>query len=157
MTQNTEQSARTDTGRLRKAWRAQIIGIGDDFGTLVYAPTAGKARYQRLLDTNSDRVTFAEIRISRSRQDDKVLPIADEAIATLSGEQRSALTHTLENGRFYTSTEDKTLCSLVQLGLARNTGRGWNDGEAYFVLTNAGRTAALSLTPLYPEYPEYRA
>ncbi|MCP1236472.1 hypothetical protein NKW55_07605 [Gluconobacter kondonii] len=150
-------SSRMDTGRVRKAWRVKIRGQDNLIGTLVYAPTAGKARYQRLLGTDSDYVTFADISVNRSAQDDLILPLADHAVATLDSEQKSTLTHTLRNDRFYTSADDRTMCSLAHAGLVRNTGRGWNEGEAYFVLTDTGRTAALSLMPLYPEYPEYRA
>ncbi|MFT8480214.1 hypothetical protein [Gluconobacter oxydans] len=150
-------SGRTETGRVRKAWRVKIKGRGYSLGTLIYAPTAGKARYQELLGTDSDYVTFADISVTRAAQDDIILPVTDQAVAALDREQKSALTHTLDNGRFYTSTDDRTMSCLAQAGLVRNTGRGWNEGEAYFVLTDAGRTAAMSLMPLYPEYPEYRA
>ncbi|MBF0887731.1 hypothetical protein [Gluconobacter cadivus] len=150
-------SSRMDTGRVRKAWHVKIRGEDNLIGTLVYAPTAGKARYQKFLSTDCDGVTFASISVTRSAQDDLIVPLADHAVAALDSEQKSALTHTLENGRFYTSTDDRTMCRLAQAGLVRNTGRGWNEGEAYFVLTDSGRTAAISLMPLYPEYPEYRA
>lgn len=150
-------SGRTDTGRVRKAWRVKIRGEGNLIGTLVYAPTAGKARYQKFLSADCDSVTFASISVTRAASDDTVLPVVDEAVAVLDSEKKSALTHTLENGRFYTSTDDRVMSCLAQAGLVRNTGRGWNEGEAYFVLTDTGRTAAMSLMPLYPEYPEYRA
>ncbi|MFT9364872.1 MAG: hypothetical protein ABF572_04940 [Gluconobacter sp.] len=133
---------------MRKAWLVLIRGY--EFGQIVYAPTAGKARYQRLLNIDSDRATFADLSAQRAKHKDIVLPVADQAVAALDSEQKSALTHTLENGRFYTSTDDTTMCSLALARLVRN-------GEAYFVLTDSGRTAAMSLMPLYPEYPEYRA
>ncbi|KXV47395.1 hypothetical protein AD945_10095 [Gluconobacter albidus] len=150
-------SGRTDTGRVRKAWRVKIVGEDNLIGTLVYAPTAGKARYQKFLSADCDSITFASIRVTRASSDDEVFPVIDEAVAALDSEQKSTLTHTLENGRFYTSTNDRTMFCLTQAGLVRNTGRGWSEGEAYFVLTDTGRTAAMSLMPLYPEYPEYRA
>ncbi|MBS1093000.1 hypothetical protein JK208_15655 [Gluconobacter sp. Dm-74] len=148
-------SGRAETVRVRKAWLVLIRGY--EFGQIVYAPTAGKARYQRLLNIDSDRATFADLSAQRAKHKDIVLPVADQAVAALDSEQKSALTHTLENGRFYTSTDDRTMCSLAQARLVRNTDRGWGKGEAYFVLTDSGRTAAMSLMPLYPEYPEYRA
>ncbi|MBF0892075.1 hypothetical protein HKD28_11750 [Gluconobacter sp. LMG 1744] len=141
-------SGRAETVRVRKAWLVLIRGY--EFGQIVYAPTAGKARYQRLLNIDSDRATFADLSAQRAKHKDIVLPVADQAVAALDSEQKSALTHTLENGRFYTSTDDTTMCSLALARLVRN-------GEAYFVLTDSGRTAAMSLMPLYPEYPEYRA
>jgi len=150
-------SGHTDTGRVRKAWRVKIMGEDNLGGTLIYAPTAGKARYQRFRSADCDGITFASISVTRAASDDEVFPVVDDAIAALDSEQKSTLTHTLKNGRFYTSADDRTMCRLVQAGLVKNTGRGWNEMEAYFVLTDAGRTAALSLTPLYPEYPEHRA
>jgi len=159
MTQKVSRSAgmRGRTGRVRKAWRVKIMGKGCVLGELIYAPTAGKARYQKFLSADCDGITFASISVTRAASDDTVLPVVDEAVAALDREQKSTLTHTLKNGRFYTSTDDKTMSCLTQAGLVRNTGRGWDEGEAYFVLTDTGRTAALSLMPLYPEYPEYRA
>lgn len=146
---------RSGTGRIRKAWRAQIMGRGYNIGEIIYAPTAGKARYQKFLNADCDSITFASIRVTRSSENDIVMPVVDEAVSVLDEEQKSTITHTMNNGRFYTSKDDKTLCNLMQAGFMRDTGRGWNDGETYFVLTDAGRAAALSLAPLYPEYPEY--
>lgn len=148
-------SGRADTARVRKAWRAQIMDPEYGLGEIIYAPTASKARYQKFLRADCDSIVLTNIRVTREPSEDIIVPEADDAITRLDKEQQSALTHTLHNGRFYTSTEDKTLCSLVQAGLAKNTGRGWNKDEVYFVLTDTGRTAAESLLPVYPEYPEY--
>lgn len=143
--------------RVRKAWRATFANDFHGIGELIYAPTASKARYQKFLSVDCDSVTFASIRVTRSASEDITLPVVDKAIEALDAEQKSVLNHTLENGRFYTATDDKTIGSLVQAALVRDTGRGWNKGESYFVLTDAGRDAAASLQPIYPAYPEYRA
>lgn len=146
---------RNSTGRIRKAWRTQILGVGYGGREIIYAPTAEKARYQKFLNVDCDSITFASIRVTRSPEDDIMIPVVDGATSALDKEQKSTLMHTMKNGRFYTSKDDKTLCSLVQAGFMRDTGRGWNDGETYFVLTDAGHAATRSLEPLYPEYPEY--
>ncbi|MFT8354076.1 MAG: hypothetical protein ABF617_05680 [Gluconobacter japonicus] len=143
--------------RIRKAWRATFADDFHGIGELISAPTASKARYQKFLSADCDAVTFASIRVTRSPDDDIILPAVDAITAALDEEAKSVLNHTLINKRFYTATDDKAICSLVQAGLLENTGRGWNTGESYFVLTDAGHTAAVSLRPIYPAYPEYRA
>ncbi|OAG72897.1 hypothetical protein A0J51_01509 [Gluconobacter japonicus] len=150
-------SGRTDAARLRKAWRTQLMGLDCDPGEIIYAPTASKARYQTLRRANCESITFASIRVTRSPDNDDTLPAVDAVTDALSEEAKSVLDHTLINKRFYTATDDQAICSLVQAGLLEDTGRGWNAGESYFVLTDAGHTAAVSLRPIYPEYPEYRA
>ncbi|KXV23869.1 hypothetical protein AD942_11085 [Gluconobacter japonicus] len=150
-------SGRTDTARLRKAWRAQIMDPDYDLGEIIYAPTASKARYQTLRRANCESITLTGIRVKRTPDNDIILPAVDAVTAALDEEAKSVLNHTLINKRFYTAKDDKAICSLVQAGLLEDTGRGWNAGESYFVLTDAGHTAAVSLRPIYPEYPEYRA
>jgi len=119
--------------RTRKAWRAQIMDPDYGLGEIIYAPTASKARYQKFLSVDCDAVIFASIRVTRSPDDDIILPAVDAITAALDEEAKSVLNQTLINKRFYTATDDKAICSLVQAGLLENTGRGWNTGESYFV------------------------
>ncbi|MFT9381114.1 hypothetical protein [Gluconobacter sp. P5B12] len=150
-------SGRRDTTRVRKAWHAQIMDPAYGLGEIIYAPTASKARYQKFLGADCDSITFASIRVRRMPDEDIILPAVDTVTAALDEEAKSVLNHTLINQRFYTATDDKAICSLVKAGLMKATGRGWNTGESYFVLTDAGHTAAVSLQPIYPNYPGYRA
>lgn len=148
-------SGRTDTARVRKAWDVQLMGLDFDPGEIIYAPTASKARYQILRRANCESITFASLRVRRSPDNDIILPAVDTVTAALDDEAKSVLNHTLINQRFYTATDDTAICSLVKAGLMEATGRGWNTGESYFVLTDTGHTAAVSLRPIYPAYPEY--
>ncbi|GFE97723.1 hypothetical protein [Gluconobacter sp. Gdi] len=150
-------NGRRDATRVRKAWHAQIMDPAYGLGEIIYAPTASKARYQKFLGADCDSITFASIRVKRMPDEDIILPAVDAVTAALDEEAKSVLNHTLINKRFYTATDDKAICSLVKAGLMKATGRGWNTGESYFVLTDAGHTAAVSLRPIYPNYPEYRA
>ncbi|MFT8777725.1 MAG: hypothetical protein ABF893_13895 [Gluconacetobacter liquefaciens] len=149
----------TERTRLRKAWWVTVKG--HDKSETYYAATAGKARMQAWYSIDSERVRIVDIVVRRNYAADALLPAPGPIAVSLSRQESNALLHAFgANGvdptkagcrdYFYTSPADPTLCSLVSRGLMKApAGDKWKDGMGYFILSQAGREVALSLTPLY--------
>ncbi len=145
--------------RLRKAWIVTVKGY--DKSVTYYAATAGKARMQAWYSIDSDTVRIVDIVVRRNAAADVLLPAPGPIALSLSDPESRALLHAFGandvdptkagyRDYFYTSPDDPTLCSLASRGLMKApAGDKWDDGMGYFILTQEGREAALSLTPLY--------
>lgn len=146
------------TERIRKAWTVRVAWWDEDDSCTLYGPSASKVRSKVQRDV--DGVTFADITVRRCKERDITLPVPDEIALGLTPKERHALLHAhgstcgdvMKAGfrdYFYTSANDPVLCSLVEKGLMRRTGKGWGDESVYFVTTDAGKHCANSLTPEY--------
>lgn len=145
--------------RLRKAWRVQPKGW--DATEIVFAPTASKARREawHAIGGVFD-VRYIDVNVRRERGQDVVLPSPDPLAARLTDAEWHCLLHAfgattnpLRAGYrdyFYTRHDDPPLVALVKHGLmSLMEGYPYDEGMAYFVLTDRGKHVALSLTPAY--------
>lgn len=146
--------------RTRKAWRVTVRGY--DHESTVYAPNAGKARYEVFLDVSdvNDGISFPDIRVSRDRHLDRVMPELPPEAAGVSRMALRKLLHACGATReqpekcgyrdhFYCSANDAGMAELVNAGLMQTKGKGWASGECYFYATQLGQIAARALCPLY--------
>ncbi|MFT8506658.1 hypothetical protein [Acetobacter sp.] len=146
--------------RTRKAWRVTVRGY--DFESTVYAPTAGKARYEVFLGISdvNNAISFPDIRVLRHRGMDRSMPELPPEAAGVSKMALEKLLHACGATReqpekcgsrdhFYCSTGDTGMAELVSAGLMRPKGTGWAKGECYFQATQLGQIAARALCPLY--------
>jgi hypothetical protein len=144
--------------RLRKAWYCRIQG--EDQGDLVFAETAGKARYKLLLslqDICSD-ATFSDIIVHRERAADIELPDTHPMVSDLTDRQAGIVTHAFGvrpagyREHYVTNEDDSELSSLVEKGLFTKGGRLYlPEGQIVFILTDLGKSVASSLQPTYPD------
>ncbi|MGV4855808.1 hypothetical protein [Acetobacter senegalensis] len=146
--------------RIRKAWRTAVRGYdGED---IVYAATAGKARYKKYLDVSdcNESLTFADIKVRRDKAADIVLPDAPIISAKVSQRALEKLLHACGASRerpekcgcrdhFYCDAKNEDMAELVNAGLMIGPGKGWEEGYAYFRATSIGQKTALALCPLY--------
>lgn len=146
--------------RTRKAWRVTVRGY--DFESTVYAPSAGKARYEVFLDVSdtNNAISFPDIRVLRYRGMDRSMPGLPPEAAGVSKMALEKLLHACGATRerpekcgsrdhFYCSTNDTGMAELVSAGLMQPKGTGWAKGECYFQATQLGQIAARALCPLY--------
>ncbi|MCG0998156.1 hypothetical protein [Acetobacter persici] len=146
--------------RLRKAWKTSVKGYEGE--NIVYAETAGKARYQVYLDVSdcNDAVKFADIKVLRNKTADVVLP-------DLPGAAKNVTQHALEKllhacgatrgnpykcgyrGHFYCNAQNAHMAELVDAGLMHRSEKGWGEGMVYFHATDIGQKTALAMIPLY--------
>jgi len=147
--------------RLRKAWSVRVAGY--DHAEIYYAATAYKARllgFWSVSDCNS-AVRMIDVKAHRAPQRDMKLPVADAVALDLPEEDRRCLLHAFGADQcdpikagyrdyFYTFRDDPPLVRLTEIGLMKPMdGDKFGENMTYFVLTPAGKHAALSLTPEY--------
>ncbi|MFT8369283.1 MAG: hypothetical protein ABF646_11090 [Acetobacter papayae] len=129
--------------RTRKAWRVTVRGY--DFESTVYAPSAGKARYEVFLEVSdvNGGLSFPDIRVLRDRHLDRVMPELPPEAAGVSKMALRKLLHACGATReqpekcgsrdyFYCSAGDAGMAELVSAGLMQTKGKGWAKGECYF-------------------------
>jgi hypothetical protein len=151
--------------RLRKAWWVSVRGYDEEGMRIHFGKTASKVRYAAFLHASEYGISpsFADICVLRAARHDVWLPSPDPVVMRLTANERHCLLHAFGGasgdvyqagyrGYFFTSADDATLNALATLGLfEKRTHPVGADGLAMatFVLTQAGRFAALSLTPEY--------
>jgi hypothetical protein len=157
----------SDAIRRAKAWRVRVTWSDD--ADIVYAASAGKARYElklRLGDCYPD-LQFKQIAASRAKDCDRYLPTPHRLVAELSEQERGIILHAFGatyrrpevgyRNHYCTAPGDLTLLRLTfELGLFRGPygeqaygqSPGWIG--AFFYLTELGKHVALSMTPTYP-------
>lgn len=151
--------------RTAKAWRVRPKWSDDS--DVVYAETAGKARYRLKLDLGDccPDLTFSEIIARRASDCDRRLPEPHRIVADLSPPERDIIMHAYgaSNHRnpgyrdhYCTAPGDTRLLRLTwELGIFRGPYGEREYGEtpgwagAFFYLTDFGRHVALSMTPTY--------
>lgn len=148
--------------RIRKAWKARSPWQPEWQGSIVFAPTCGKARYSEYLSASDcdDSLKLIDIRVKRAPEHDTQLPDRHELADAISEKALGCLMHACgvnepwrmtigSRNQFYTNTNDPLMAELVAHGLMENTKRGWEDGYVYFRATELGITVAKSCEPLY--------
>lgn len=147
--------------RTRKAWTVTVRSR-DDATDIVYAQTAGKARYSVYLALSDcgGNDTFFDIVVRRNCAADVVLPAPPSVAGTVRREALQKLLHACGCTRerpekcgfrehFYCQDQDRFLNELVEAGLMRKSGRISAYGDRYFLATELGHETALALCPLY--------
>lgn len=153
----------SSSDRIAKAWRVRPIWSDDD--DIVYAETAGKARYQLKLDLDDPDLTFQEIAVRRAKQHDKRLPAPHRLVAELSENERHIILHAFGadarinpgcRNHYCAHAGDGTLLRLAwELGLFSGPygeqpyGGSLPWSGVFFYLTELGRHVALSMMPTY--------
>lgn len=151
--------------RLVKAWRVRVIWSDDT--DIIYAETAGKARYQLKLDLGDcyHDLKFQQIAVERAKDRDQHLPAEHRLVAELNSREREIIMHAFgaSNRRnpgyrnhYCTAPGDIELLRLTwELGLFRGPYGEREYGEtpgwvgAFFYLTELGKHVALSMLPAY--------
>ena len=145
--------------RIRKAWEVRIKGY-DDPG-YYFAPTAGNARMKAWRSLECGDIRVVDITVRRAPERDVKLPPRDPVADRLSEDETHCLLHSFGatcgdvtkagyRDYFYTRRDDPPLVALAEYGLMKPTpGDQWGENMTYFVLTDAGKRVALSLTPEY--------
>ena len=161
----------SDTTRRAKAWRVRVIWSDD--ADIVYAETAGKARYDlklQLGDCYPD-LQFKQISATRAKDRDVFLPAPHRLVDELSERERSIVRHAFGSGtrrgssaqqgpgyrnHFCADPGNTALLRLTfELGLFRGPYGEQAYGDtgmwcgAFFYLTEFGKHVALSMTPTY--------
>lgn len=152
--------------RIRKAWRVRGPYDAEWQGSVVFAPTAAKARYKEYLSASDhdDDLKLIDFRVRRAPEEDIALPERHDLASTIRPQSLACLMHatglnmprnekTLKRNNFYTDANDFRIVELEKAGLMKNTRRGWETGSVYFVATDLGIEVARSCEPLY----EYEA
>lgn len=157
MAKNTREQT-TPAPRVRKAWRVTIKGY--DSSGIEFAPTAGKARVSAWRSIDNGETRIVDVVARRAPESDVLLPVPDAETLSLPDDQRHCLLHAFGgNGDpakagnrdyFYTYRDDPPLVGLTERGLMKPMdGDKFGENMTYFVLTPAGKRAALSLVPEY--------
>jgi len=152
--------------RIRKAWHVRPTWSDDPIGDLVYAETAGKARYKSWLDALDvfPEMRITELEVRRAKHLDAVLPDEHRLVADLTAEQRHMVAHAFGRDRrgngyrehFCTAPGDMNALRLAwEFGIfsgphgEREYGNtpGWSG--AFFYLTELGKEVARSMLPTY--------
>ena len=146
-------------GRLRKAWRVRVKEYDD--ASIIYAPTAGKARMSIWHSLDNGDIRIVDIVAHRAPECDVTLPARDPVADHLSADETHCLLHAFGancgdptkagyRDYFYTRRDDPPLVALAERGLITPMlGDKWGNGMTYFVLTEDGKRVALSLVPEY--------
>lgn len=154
--------------RVRKAWLVSIRGYeGED---VVYAPSASKAKGQKLYDLieagYEAREAFAAMRVRRCADRDVLLPERHDLADELTGRQRWIVIHSFAANSIRAGYRNHYFADPVDLpdvmALAEVYGlmtgplneSGYGDTgmwcARFFRLTELGQHIALGLAPLYP-------
>lgn len=139
-----------------------------DESDIVYAATAGKARYQAFLNIQDcfPDITIMQISVKRAAYADKILPDEHWIVADLTPEQRHMVTHAFGQDRhgngyrdhYCTTPSDLNALKLSwELGIfsgpfgekAHGETPGWVG--AFFYLTEFGKHVAASMLPVYAQ------
>lgn len=153
--------------RIAKAWRVRVDWSDDT--DIVFAPSAGAARYCLMLDLGDcyPDLKFSEIKAWREKTSDRTLPAEHWIVPELSPEDRQVVMHAFgaDQGRRATPGYRNHFCThpgstrllrlTFELGLfhgpygegAYGATEGWSG--AFFYLTDFGKHVARSMLPLY--------
>ncbi len=151
--------------RIKKAWSCRVRR-GDGV-TTVYAPTAGKARYQFKIDISDPcpDIEFMDIIVRRNRHDDIELPDEHRLVSELTEKQRHIISHAYGGGSRLPGYRDHYCTAPGDMHILRLTHEfGLFDGPhgeeaygesprwsgAFFYLTDLGKQVARSMLPEYP-------
>jgi len=150
--------------RTAKAWRVRVEWSDDS--DIVFAPSAGAARYRLKLDLGDcyPDLKFSEIQAWREKESDRTLPAEHRLVSELNHADRRLIMHAFGadsrtpgyRDHYCTQPGDTRLLRLTfELGLfagpfgeqAYGQTPGW--AGAFFYLTDLGKHVARSMLPLY--------